>query len=578
MLHGDAVGRRDQVARQHALEDWRVRVVVGPGAHRGRGAQPRRPARQGPLPLLRGCEGRRARGRRPRAGGLARQHRLRPGDRAGAQPADGSQRRGRRPIPRTTPTAPATTLADFPLAVADMGTGNRLFHHVVLAEGRAGLPRAADRGRARPLAIDAFVASSRFDMLPEVTYHEMTRGQGVPFGTPARRDDRPSGLAGRPEGDLGHARRRRAPPRSATPWPTSSVTTGRSGSSTTPSAPPPSSGRTCAPSWSPSWTGWTRRCGRGSAPSARSRSGWSRPTGALELEELLAQRWFELGNRPTEVVDGEVRALLPLHGDAEVGVPDSLLRHVRARDRAELRAARGPLGRRRLELDLFTWISFVGMGGATPGRGRGGLRGVRPPGAARGHPVRRPRGHRRRRPPLPGLRPGRLHGPARRLSARPRRSPSSGVGRPGLRARRQPRGVAARAPGRRSGRRAPRHDHPSRRTRHRRHALRPDPRRAPRGRPPAPGDPRPPGRDPGRQPPPDGRAPREGDGQREARARHGGHDPRGRGERRGHAGRRRPGQGEADPGGRRPSGVQAQAAGGPGRGGRQPACVAAAAA
>ena len=80
--------------------------------------------------------------------------------------------------------------------------------------------------------------------------------------------------------------------------------------------------------------------------------------------------------------------------------------------------------------------------------------------------------------------------------------------RPHVRAPRQPRRVVARGARRRAGCRAPRCGHPPRRARHRRHAVRADPRLAPRGRAAAAARPRHPRRRPAGQPPADGLAAR----------------------------------------------------------------------
>jgi CDP-glycerol glycerophosphotransferase len=81
------------------------------------------------------------------------------------------------------------------------------------------------------------------------------------------------------------------------------------------------------------------------------------------LEDYVAARWFEQGNRPTEVVDGDVRAILPLYDGSSVGMPPetfvmgvgetplvTVVRDVRWE------------GPHRIELGLLAWIDFVGHG------------------------------------------------------------------------------------------------------------------------------------------------------------------------------------------------------------------------
>ncbi|MET1059342.1 MAG: CDP-glycerol glycerophosphotransferase family protein [Nocardioides sp.] len=83
-----------------------------------------------------------------------------------------------------------------------------------------------------------------------------------------------------------------------------------------------------------------------------------------QLAEFLSRRWFEQGNRATEVVDGEVRAELPFYGDPEVGIPPETF---------VMQPAETPLvtvlreaawgSAHQLDLVLFTWIDFVAHGG-----------------------------------------------------------------------------------------------------------------------------------------------------------------------------------------------------------------------
>ncbi|MGZ5416543.1 MAG: bifunctional glycosyltransferase/CDP-glycerol:glycerophosphate glycerophosphotransferase [Nocardioides sp.] len=362
VLHGPGGGPL-QVAQGHAHADWRVRLVpaegLGQGAARNLGAE-------------------RARGRYvcfvgakdvvPPAGIRSLVESL---DSTGSDVAIG--RAVTLPMPRSVEAAPdpahddyrrATTLDDFPLAVADLGTGNRLFSTAFWRASGLEFPEQTTAG-VRPLAIDAFVSSSRFDMLPEVTYHEMTRGQGVPFGT---MQDAMSDLAG---------------------WLTDQKTTWATLGGVEAAAVRDALAYVVCDDWAIRFIDDAERASDEQWQDLRAflhsvvdvmdPKMWARVRAECkvkvwlvtadrrpELEEFLSARWFELGNRPTEVVDGEVRALLPYYGDPEVGVPDScfvMSEHETALS-SVLRGVRWDGGH--LELDLFTWIAFVASGEEKP--------------------------------------------------------------------------------------------------------------------------------------------------------------------------------------------------------------------
>ena len=84
------------------------------------------------------------------------------------------------------------------------------------------------------------------------------------------------------------------------------------------------------------------------------------------LEEFLGARLFTRGNRPTEVRDGKVWALLPHHDDAELGIPPELFEMTadETRFRAMLREVRW-VDATTLELTVFAAVDFVHMT-ATP--------------------------------------------------------------------------------------------------------------------------------------------------------------------------------------------------------------------
>ena len=81
-----------------------------------------------------------------------------------------------------------------------------------------------------------------------------------------------------------------------------------------------------------------------------------------ELEEFVAARLFTRGNRPTVVRDGKVWAQLPFHDDPDLGVPAELFEMTadETRLRAMLREVRWT-DARELELTVFAAIDFVHM-------------------------------------------------------------------------------------------------------------------------------------------------------------------------------------------------------------------------
>ena len=125
-----------------------------------------------------------------------------------------------------------------------------------------------------------------------------------------------------------------------------------------------------------------------------------------QLAEYLSRRWFEQGNRPTAVVDGEVHAELPYYRDETVGIPDATYADATGGDAARHGPPRGDLG-------------VAAAAGPRPVQ----LDRLRRP---------RRRGARRRRRAGPG-RHGRARGPEASRGTRPRRSPTwPGTPLPGL--------------------------------------------------------------------------------------------------------------------------------------------------
>ncbi len=356
--------RARKVAEEHAREDWRVLPLQGSEADQGRSRDRGAARARGkflcfvdPKDLL-----------PPAAIELLVESLAR----SGSDFAVG--RELRLPMTRSVESTPdpahdaylqATTLADFPLAIADTGIGNRLY--------RTGFWRdqglhftGVDEGTARPVAVDAFVQARTFDVLPEVTYHRVARGAGVAFGT---LDDAMAGLQA---------------------WLDEQQVTWRTLDGVDAAAVRDAWAYVVCDAWAIPFVDDVERAtpeqwdalGRylRSVVDLMSDAMWERVRAEAkvkvwlvtqgrraELEEFLSQRWFELGNRPTEVVDGEVHALLPFKGDAAVGIPDRcfVMSELETRLNAVVQAVRW-IGDAEVELDLAAYIDFVDLAQTSP--------------------------------------------------------------------------------------------------------------------------------------------------------------------------------------------------------------------
>jgi CDP-glycerol glycerophosphotransferase len=261
------------------------------------------------------------------------------------------------PDPAHDAYLPATTIEQFPLAVADTGTGNRLFRTEFWRGSGLAFPDELDQGGGL-LSFEAFIAARRFDVLVDVTYQEMNRNAGVAFGTlsEAMRElprwlaeqerirDRLGGVEARPVRD---AWAYLVCDSSAVPFVDDAE-------------------RATDEEWAALRDFLRSVVDEMSAQSwARVRAECKVKTSLVthdlreELEDFLSRRWWELGNRPTEVIQGQVRALLPFHDEHEVDIPDDcfFMSEEETALNVVLRAVRW-LDDGTLELDLFTFIEF----------------------------------------------------------------------------------------------------------------------------------------------------------------------------------------------------------------------------
>ncbi len=226
--------------------------------------------------------------------------------------------------------ARGTTLVDSPIAVTDLGLGNRLFRRTWWREAGLGFAQRRSAGR---VALDAYARADRFDLLPEVTYVPTGRVGGTSVGTvpdlfaelDGWLDEHRDTWRAVEELGLGAVR---------DTWLWGVLDTAvQPFLDDTERATPEQWDRLrdhveemLASSGERAWESLRAE--------SRVKLWLLRHDQRPELERYVAARWFEWGNRPTEVRDGRVLAHLPYFGDREVGVPD---------DCYEMREAETPL-------------------------------------------------------------------------------------------------------------------------------------------------------------------------------------------------------------------------------------------
>jgi CDP-glycerol glycerophosphotransferase len=353
-----------EAARRHQGEDWRLRIlrgsVAGRGPARNRGAHA---ARGDYLVFVQGDDVVPPRG----------VDRL-----VSALEVSGSDLAvGRLAIGRTIhdsvldPYEPAhertqlhTTLEDSPLAITDVGVGNRMFRTSFWRE--SGLEFADFESGDAELALTAYLRASAFDLLSQPTYTAMNRGHGTPLD---QLYDAAADLYRWIEGQDATEKR-------------------LSGLGS----------QQLRDSWylgvldlaivrylddveradDAQWAAlldYARRLSDAISPEV-----WTRVRSENrvklwlllhdrreELEQFVALRWFERENRPTELRDGTVYAVLPFFGDREVGVPDEqfVMHEAETPLRTILRTVRW-VDATTIELDLLTRIDQVDGAGERP--------------------------------------------------------------------------------------------------------------------------------------------------------------------------------------------------------------------
>jgi CDP-glycerol glycerophosphotransferase len=257
-----------------------------------------------------------------------------------------------------------TTLDACPVAVTDLGAENRLYRRSFWRSADLAF-RPTDRNGAE-LALDATARARRFDVVKDVTYVAMNRAVGAPVG---QLRDHMEGLDAwladqqdkrRKISALGIAALRDQ-------WAYAALDTW--------AQPLLDDAERATPS---QWDSLRRYVDELAAEMSPEVWDWVRAESRVklwllqhdrrdQLADFLSQRWFEQGNRPTVVVDGAVRAVLPYYGDDAVGVPAEtfVMQPAETPLVAMLREVTW-VSPQRLDLVLFTWIDFVGHDDAPP--------------------------------------------------------------------------------------------------------------------------------------------------------------------------------------------------------------------
>jgi len=252
-----------------------------------------------------------------------------------------------------------TDLATAPVAVTDLGLGNRMFRSRFWTT--SGLQFSPERPRGVDVALDSYARATSFDLLAEETYVPTGRRDGVSVG--AMTDV----LAGLDEWLLDHERTwaqlERLDRADVSDWWLWGVLD-------TAIQPFVSDVERATEEQ------WTRlrdhvqlllrsagdQAWRSLSSESRVRLWLLQAGRRAELEELVTSRLFERDNRPTHVVDGVVVADLPFRGDPEVGVPDDC--YVMTEQETPLvvvlRNVRW-VAPERLELDLVAYVDHVSV-------------------------------------------------------------------------------------------------------------------------------------------------------------------------------------------------------------------------
>ncbi|WP_127479194.1 bifunctional glycosyltransferase/CDP-glycerol:glycerophosphate glycerophosphotransferase [Nocardioides pantholopis] len=348
-----------RLAREHADADWRVIVAredaTDAAAARNAGA---RAARGGYLLFVAGGDNLPIRGIGRLVDAL---------ETSGSDFAVGRMRMPMGVLPRVdSPFAAAhqvqllgTDLATTPVAVTDLGLGNRMFRRTHWRE--SGLRFTADRASGVDVALASYARSRRFDLLAEDTYVPTNRRDGVSVGS------MPDVLAELDDWLADHEQTWRDLTELDLPAVRDWWLWGVLDTAIQPFIDDVE--RADDDQWrrlrehvelllkTAGESAWTSLQAQ-----SRVKLWLLRHDRRAELEDFVVARLFERGSQPTLVLDGTVVADLPFRGDAAVGVPDEcyLMTETETPLVVDLRGVRWT-ARDRLELDLLAYVDHVDL-------------------------------------------------------------------------------------------------------------------------------------------------------------------------------------------------------------------------
>ena len=250
-----------------------------------------------------------------------------------------------------------TSLADCPTAVTDLGAENRLYRRSFWSAASLAF-QPGDRSGAG-LALDATAQARSFDVVKDVTYIAMNRAVSAPVG---QLRDHMDGLDAWLTDQQDKRRKISAlgDPALRDQWAYAALDTWVQ--------PLLDDAERASPG---QWESLRRYVDE--LDSEMSPEVWDRLRAESrvklwllrhdrrdQLAEYLSRRWFEQGNRPTVVVDGEVHAELPYYRDETVGIPDATYA-MRPEETPLVTVLREVIwaSPQRLDLVLFSWIDFV---------------------------------------------------------------------------------------------------------------------------------------------------------------------------------------------------------------------------
>lgn len=254
------------------------------------------------------------------------------------------------------------TVEEFPAAITDTHEQNRLYRTAFWRS--TGLGFVDPSGAERTPAVDAYFVARAFDVIKGVTYVRMNRSPGSPFG------QEHDSFA---EFDNWLASQEAMTARLAAMEASAAASLRDSWLSAALEEVAQTLLEDVERATDAQWESLRDHVAAAAGPmseeSWRQMSAEAKVRVALlladrrgELARFVAARWFQYGNRRTEVRDGRVYADLPYFGDAEVGLPDATFEMSESETplRVVLRTARWD-GTVAVELGLVAYVDFLDL-------------------------------------------------------------------------------------------------------------------------------------------------------------------------------------------------------------------------